>query len=147
MNIVIHAMARIFSFGERWNIQHSNQLCFTSLIETFHRSPRKNILTIALKTFIICLLSQEWCAIVLYKYHTNVNLICDSLISIFKYKSNRNGQQIACQNMAFSYFPVSSCKAGAVPAFLASSNSFSFFQSVRVIFCCAVAAESAILFP
>ena len=46
MNVLIRAMVRIFSFGERWSVP--NQLGFASLIGKLHLSPNENILTIAL---------------------------------------------------------------------------------------------------
>ena len=46
MNVLIRAMERIFSLGERWN--DSIQLGFASLSGPFYLSPRENILTIAL---------------------------------------------------------------------------------------------------
>ena len=54
MNVFIRAMAKIFSFGERWNVLFDSAIA--SLNRTFHLSPHENILTIALKTFIICIL-------------------------------------------------------------------------------------------
>ena len=45
-----------------------------------------------------------------------------------------------------TYFPSSSVKAGAVPAFLASSNSFSFRQSSRLL-CCNSVLAAILLFP
>jgi hypothetical protein len=41
------AMAKIFSFGERWNVPFNEATA--ELNGTFHRSPNENILTIALK--------------------------------------------------------------------------------------------------
>ena len=46
MNVFIRAMARIFSFGERWNVLFNSAIA--SLNRTFHLSPHENILTIAL---------------------------------------------------------------------------------------------------
>ena len=46
MNVFIRAMVRIFSFGERWNVLFN--LAIASLNRTFHLSPHKNVLTIAL---------------------------------------------------------------------------------------------------
>ena len=46
MNVFIHAMVRIFSFGERWNVLFN--LAIALLNRTFHLSPHENILTIAL---------------------------------------------------------------------------------------------------
>ena len=46
MNVLIRAMVRIFSFGERWNVLFNSAIA--SLNRTFHLSPHENILTIAL---------------------------------------------------------------------------------------------------
>ena len=46
MNVFIRAMARIFSFGERWNVLFNSAIA--SLNRTFHLSPHENILTTAL---------------------------------------------------------------------------------------------------
>ena len=45
MNVIIRAMVRIFSFGERWNVPFNSAVA--SLNGTFHLSPHENILTIA----------------------------------------------------------------------------------------------------
>ena len=46
MNVLIRAMVRIFSFGERWNALFNSAIA--SLNRTFYLSPHENILTIAL---------------------------------------------------------------------------------------------------
>ena len=55
MNVFIHAMVRIFSFGERWNVPFNSAVA--SLNGTLHLSRHENFLTIArIKTFIICII-------------------------------------------------------------------------------------------
>ena len=46
MNVFIRAIARIFSFREKWNVLFNSAI--SSLNKTFHLSPHENILIIAL---------------------------------------------------------------------------------------------------
>ena len=46
MNVFIRAMARIFSFSEKWKVLFNSTIA--SLNKTFHLSPHENILIIAL---------------------------------------------------------------------------------------------------
>jgi hypothetical protein len=85
--MVIRAMVRIFSFGERWNVPFNSAVA--SLNGTFHLSPNENIPTIALINIHYLYIIHRGCTFHLsYPYWTITSLYENtmSLITVTVHK-------------------------------------------------------------